>query len=287
MPHENDSAALEAVLALARRTLARQDGLVVLGISGAQGSGKSTLALALEQAMQAQGVATATLSLDDLYYTRAERRHLAATVHPLLQTRGVPGTHDVALGLATIAALERGEPALLPRFDKAHDDRRPTCDPAPGDHAPAHTRLLIFEGWCLGARPQDEAALADPVNALEDEEDPAGIWRRHANAALAGPYRALWARIDALAMLRAPGFEGVVHWRRQQERALRAKSASGSTSGSEYGATSGTEVMNDAQVARFVAHYERITRQILIDLPGRADCVIDLDANRAVTAIRP
>ena len=272
MPAIFAPSAIQALTGLAQRALARRDGLVVLGLSGAQGSGKSTLAAALQQAFCAQGVATATLSLDDLYCTRAGRQRLATMVHPMLATRGVPGTHDVALGLATIAALERGEPALLPRFDKARDDRRL---PAPGDRAPHRTRLLLFEGWCIGALPQSATALTQPINALEAEEDGAGRWRNYANAALAGAYQTLWARIDALAMLRAPDFATIVHWRQQQEHALRDTT---------YPAP---HVMNDTEVIRFVAHYERITRQILADLPGRADCVIDLDANRQVTRIRP
>ena len=267
-----DPAALQALMALAHHALDRRKGLVVLGISGAQGSGKSTLAAALHQAMDAQGVTTATLSLDDLYCTRAERQRLARSVHPLLATRGVPGTHDIALGLATIPALERGEPAPLPRFDKARDDRR---KPQPTDRAPPHTRLLLFEGWCIGALPQPEAALITPINALEAEADAAVHWRGYANAALAGIYRTLWARIDALAMLRAPDFATIVTWRQQQEHALLA--ATGPAPG----------IMSDAEVIQFVAHYERITRQILTDLPGRADCVIDLAADRRVTSIRP
>jgi D-glycerate 3-kinase len=209
------------------------------------------------------------LSLDDLYHTRAERQRLARAVHPLLITRGVPGTHDVALGLDTIATLARGQAARLPRFDKARDDRRPG---AQWDRAPAGTRLLLFEGWCLGARSQDEAALVPPINALEAQEDGDGRWRRHVNAALAGDHAALWARIDALAMLRAPDFATVAAWRGEQEAALRQREGSGAG------------VMDAPALIRFVAHYERITRHLLADLPDRADCVLTLDAQRRVTA---
>ena len=101
----------------------RDHRLIVLGICGAQGSGKSTLARAVEQAAVRKGITAATLSLDDLYLTRAQREALGCTVHPLLRTRGVPGTHDMALGLEILDALERGEAARLPRFDKASDDR--------------------------------------------------------------------------------------------------------------------------------------------------------------------
>jgi D-glycerate 3-kinase len=264
-----DPAALAALIALAEQALARRDDMVVLGLSGPQGSGKSTLAAALCRAMTARGLACATLSLDDLYHTRAERQRLATKVHPLLITRGVPGTHDVALGLATMAALARGEAARLPRFDKATDDRRADAP----DCAPPSTRLLVFEGWCLGARAQAAAALAQSVNALEAREDRDGGWRAYANAALGADYATLWARIDGLAMLRAPDFQTVVRWREEQEQALRR------TAGSAPG------VMDTAALARFMAHYERITRHMLADLPARADLVIDLDPDRHVTGV--
>src|SRR6185437_8649015 len=75
------------------------DGPLVLGLCGAQGSGKSILARSLADRFASRGRRVAVLSLDDLYLTKAERSRLAQEVHPLLGTRGVPGTHDVALGL--------------------------------------------------------------------------------------------------------------------------------------------------------------------------------------------
>lgn len=239
---------------------------LVVGISGAQGSGKSTLAAALAEDLGARDVAAAVLSLDDLYLTRAERAWLAAEVHPLFATRGVPGTHDLSLAFAAIAALERGEAARLPRFDKVRDDRRPE---AAWSEVAKGTPVLILEGWCVGAAPQDAPALAEPVNALEREEDPELRWRGYANRMLERDYRTLFARIDYLAMLAAPGFEAVFGWRRQQERELAATSP-------------GAATMDDAALSRFIAHYERLTRHLLADLPARADLVARLDADRAI-----
>jgi D-glycerate 3-kinase len=244
----------------------RPEGLLVVGICGAQGSGKSTLVAQLAQRLVEAGTRVATLSLDDLYLTRAERRQLAAEVHPLFATRGVPGTHDVALGLETIAALERGEAAPLPRFDKAHDDRAPCTD---WPQAPAEAQVLLLEGWCLGARPQPDVAA--PVNALEADEDPQAVWRSHANAALAGAYQALPARIDLLVLLAAPGWEVVAQWREQQEAGLRV--------------SGGPAVMDPAGVTRFIQHYERLTRWILAEMPERADLTVRLDANREILGL--
>ncbi|MFX4088508.1 kinase [Sphingobium yanoikuyae] len=262
--------ALDAVDRLALRLLEEKDGLAVLGLCGAQGSGKSTLAQGLLARMGARSVASAILSIDDLYLTKAEREALAQDVHPLLRTRGVPGTHNVALGLRVLDALAAGRAACLPRFDKAVDDRLPE---SAWPEAGAGLRLLILEGWCVGARAQEAGALDAPVNALERDEDGDGRWRRFVNAALAGHYQALFGRIDALALLAAPGFDVVQGWRTQQEAALRA-------------AGGGSAVMNDAEIARFIQHYERLTRHILDEMPARADLVVALDAKRGVTAVR-
>ena len=240
-----------------------------VGICGPQASGKSTLTAVVAHLLRDQGLAVAVLSLDDLYLTHAERQVLARDVHPLLATRGVPGTHDVALGLAVLEGLAKPGETRLPRFDKAADDRRP---PAAWEPVQGPVEVILFEGWCVGARPQPQAALARPVNDLEREADPDGRWRAHANAALAGPYQALFGRLDRLVLLRAPSFETVLAWRQEQERKLRARLA-------REGADP-SRVMRDAEVARFIAHYERLTRWILEEMPGRADVVIALDPAR-------
>lgn len=243
----------------------------VLGICGAQGSGKSTLSDALAARMRARGIATAVLSIDDLYRTKADRAALARDVHPLFAVRGVPGTHDVGLGLSVIAALEAGQPVLLPRFDKARDDRAPLDE---WETAPAGTALLILEGWCVGARPQSAEALKAPVNALERDEDVDGRWRAAVNQALAVAYQALFLRIDMLVLLAAPGFEAVRDWRVEQEHGL-ARSAGADAAG----------VMTDAEVERFIRFYERLTRHILIEMPARADLALYLDLDRSVRSV--
>ena len=253
-----DAAVLAALMVLveaAGGTTKRRP--LVLGLCGAQGSGKSTLAAGLVDAARARGLAATALSLDDLYLTRAKRAVLAREVHPLLATRGVPGTHAVALGRDLLARLDAGQAIRLPRFDKASDDRAPQAgweDAGPLD-------LLVFEGWCVGAVAQEDAALADPVNALEAEEDRDARWRSWVNARLASDYRDLFARIDALVLLAAPGFDVVAQWRLEQEQG-------------------GAAVMDAEQIARFVQHYERLTRHILAEMPGRADLVVRLDRHR-------
>lgn len=265
-----DPTALDALSALVDggpATVPRRP--LVLGLTGAQGSGKTTIARALRDRAEAGGRRAAILSIDDLYLTHAERQRLAGRVHPLFATRGPPGTHDVALGLEVFAALDAGRAVALPRFDKAADDRAPRAD---WPVVQGELDLLIFEGWCVGAVPEPEAALADPVNDLERREDPDAIWRTYANRALAR-YQPLFARIDRLALLAAPCFEVVRAWRRQQEDALRADRPEGAA------------VMDDTAIDRFVQHYERLTRHILAEMPARADLTLGLDARRHVVAV--
>ncbi|KQZ32113.1 kinase [Caulobacter sp. Root1472] len=239
----------------------------VVGICGPQGSGKTTTVRVVAALLEAQGLTVATLSLDDLYLPRADRGALARDVHPLLRTRGVPGTHDVALGLAVLDGLAGERETALPRFDKAADDRAPVeawrVVAGPVD-------IVLFEGWCVGARPEPAEALAAPVNALERERDPDGAWRVHVNAALAGPYRALFARLDLLVLFTAPDFETVLTWRLEQEAKLRERLA----------ATAQGGAMTDDEVAVFVQHYERLTRHIARETPARADVVVALDKDR-------
>jgi len=178
----------------------------------------------------------------------------------------VPGTHDVALGVAVLAALVAGRPVALPRFDKATDaPRAPGAGPVAGP-VPGPIDVVLFEGWCVGAVAQVDAALAAPVNGLERDADPDGRWRRLVNAQLAGPYCALFAFVDRLILLRPPDFATVVRWRQAAEQASRGP-------------------MPPPQVARFCAHFERLTRHIDAEMPSRADLVVTLAADRSVAGM--
>jgi len=277
-----DDLSAAACVAIARSVLdmrSRRSRTVVLGICGPQGSGKSTLTAVLQRLFVGEaGLSVVTLSIDDLYLSRAARTRLAQDIHPLLITRGVPGTHDVELGIRVIGQLVDATAETqtrIPRFDKAVDDPQPR---ERWDIVTGRPDLIVFEGWCVGAIPQPEAALATPVNDLEREFDADCTWRTYVNTQLSGRYQDLFARIDILTLLRAPGFERVATWRQQQEDELAARSAN-------LPAAARSRIMSGEEIRRFVSHYERITRHMLSEMPSRAGLVVDLDADRKVTGI--
>ncbi len=249
--------------------------MLTMGLCGPQGSGKSTTVGSVRKLLECLGLSVAALSLDDLYLTHAERATLGRKVHPLFQTRGVPGTHDVALGIELIEALRSPGQVALPSFDKARDDRRPR-EEWPSKQGPVH--VLLFEGWCLGARPQADEALSAPVNALERDEDPDGTWRRYVNTALAGEYQRLFGTVELLVLLKVPSFDVVFQWRMEQERKLRDRMAASGTDVSR--------VMSEAQMSRFINHYQRLTTHIIEEMPARADVLLNLDAQREIAIER-
>lgn len=247
-------------------TAVRKGELRVLGVVGCQGSGKSTLAALLSQLLGLEGLKVVVLSLDDFYHTRARRRRLGEEIHPLLRTRGVPGTHDINLAIQTLDALLAGSGEVaIPRFDKARDDRRPEGE---WDVVAAPVDLVILEGWCLAARPQPSEELKEPINELEKQEDPDGRWRRYVNHRLEEDYPLLFQRIDLLVALLAPSFDCVYGWRLRQEEQLRPDE--------------GDAIMDKAAVQRFVQHFERITRYNL-PFQAQADVVFHLDHDQRIT----
>lgn len=234
-----------------------------VGLAGGQGAGKSTLSGLIESACHAVGLRVCVLGLDDFYLTKAERRSLAERVHPLLETRGPPGTHDVVRCREAIGLLQRELSVELPIFDKGLDDRVGVRSvDGPFD-------VVVLEGWCVGAEAVDETTLETPINALEREEDRDGRWRRYVNTQLSGDYRALWGELDQLVYLQVPDLRAVRRWRGQQEenrpRELR---------------------LDAAGIDRFVQHYERVTIRMLARSPTTADLNVRLADDHSVAAIR-
>ena len=231
---------------------------VVVGINGAQGTGKSTLSRLLIQLLKAREFTIANFCIDDFYLCKKDRQELARAIHPLLITRGVPGTHDMDLlrqTLSELQAQQHNQSATVPRFDKALDDRAAASD---WQKVSGVVDAIIFEGWCVAVTPQAEAALVDPINDLEAEEDRDCKWRKYVNSQLADQYQSAFDQIQFKVMLKAPSFEQVFEWRKLQEEKLKRISSQDAAG-----------IMNEEQLQRFIQHYERLTRHCLQSLPEK------------------
>lgn len=234
----------------------------LIAVVGAQGSGKTTLAHAA-----ADRFGAVQISIDDVYLTRAEREAMARDVHPLFVTRGPPGTHDLGLLQQLIDALSAAGPddeTRIPDFDKRGDDRRPVEDWRVFRGRPS---AILIDAWCLAALPEGAAALIEPVNPLEADQDPDGRWRRTVNGFVGGAYARFTARFDAVLFLRAPSFEVVLDWRCQQEADLLGVAPADLPAGERD------------RLAGFIRYFERITRSMLAGGVA-ADVLVQLDRNR-------
>ncbi len=254
----------------------RHPGPLVVGINGAQGAGKSTLFNLLEVTLSLGfGQRVVGFSLDDIYKTRAARERLAADIHPLLVTRGVPGTHDVELGISLLEQLRQsqdGSVVKIPVFDKSIDDR---CPERAWQECSGAVDVVVVDGWCLGAAPQSEQELLQPVNELEATEDPDAVWRRYVNDQLKGPYQQLFDQLDLLIMLKVPSMESVFEWRTLQEKKL----ADRVRYLDQEGRSDGLKIMSESEIHRFIMHYERLTRMMLERMPEIADVTSFLNEN--------
>lgn len=242
------------------------NGTLIVGVNGAQGSGKTTLSLLLASILKtAYNLNVVTLSIDDIYKPRLERQQMAQDIHPLFQTRGVPGTHDTSLGIQLLTdfkKLKAGKTMNYPLFDKGNDDRAskknwPNCRGV--------IDIVLFEGWCVGSGPQKDGELNHPVNALESEEDRAGTWRTTVNEHLKNDYKTLFNLLDRLVFLKIPNFSSILKWRGLQEQKLIDQHHH------EPHLMSSTDALQ-----RFISHFERLTRHQLESLPKISDLTIDI-----------
>jgi D-glycerate 3-kinase len=256
--------ALDQAVAIARERAG--DRVAVVGVAGPQGSGKTTLV----KAYAAFHPRTAHFSLDDVYLPSSLRRLIAQSVHPLFATRGPPGTHNVMQLNETIEELVAagdGVQTVLPAFDKVtdnpmHASHRPVFDGKPS--------VILVDGWCLGATAQTDDELVCPVNVLESERDKDAIWRKEVNANLAGAYQLSFDMLDAIVSLQAPSFAIIQEWRCEQEEGLLGRDLTDA---------------DRARVARFIQHFERITRHMMAG-GRRADIDVQLDERRNVKEIK-
>lgn len=254
---------------------------LIQGVLGGQGTGKTTLTHILQHLLGVMGYNAVGLSIDDLYKTYADRRVLAQT-DPRLRWRGPPGTHDIELGLTTLAQVRsagRGEAVALPRFDKSMHGGE-------GDRtAPEWVQdvdILLFEGWFLGARPvaptrfgQTSAPLfpgpplPEPIITETDRQFACDM-----NTQLA-TYLPLWDGLDRLMVICPTDYHISKQWRKDAEHQMKAQGRTG---------------MSDATIDEFVEYFWRALHPELFIAPLKHDgehvnLVVEIDSDRTPTAI--
>ena len=185
------------------------------------------------------------LSIDDLYLTRNLQSELAAShpLNPLIQHRGQPSTHDLPLAISLFSDLRQGKVTKIPSYDKSayggQGDRFPMEEWAKVNQDRKHeTKVVIFEGWCVGFRalPREKLVREWEIAVREREKgDYIGRlgWNRledieFVNEALR-TYDQLTDQLDALIHLDAEDPMFVYEWRSQSEKKLRETIGAGMT----------------------------------------------------------
>ena len=243
-----------------------------VGLAGGQGTGKTTTSSLLRIILiKYFRLKVFRISIDDFYKTRKERIRLSKRIHPMLLTRGVPGTHDIGMMLSFFKKVRRKQfkRLKLPTFNKAIDDRFSKKHWYDLKNKPD---VIIFEGWCVGAKSEKNNTLKRTINSMERLKDPKQIWRKYVNQQLKSKYNNLYSQLNCLIYLKAKNFSLLQKWRLKQERKLLFKSKKNLKS----------KIMNKKDVLNFMQTYQRITQNMFKNTPKYASIIINLNSNHQI-----
>ena len=249
---------------------------LIIGLAGGQGSGKTTISSILSIILKKYfKLNVFIISIDDFYKTRKDRKSLSENKHSLLMTRGVPGTHDIDLILNFFKQIKdkNFKSLQIPTFNKAIDDR---CQKSLWYKIKTKPDVVIFEGWCVGARPQLNSQLKKPINSLEKVHDQGAKWRTHVNNQLKTKYNALFKQLDGLLYLKAKNFSLLREWRLKQERKLWVQTKN----------KKNLKIMSSGDVINFMQTYQRITQQMFKDAIKSSSVIMNLNSNHQIEKIK-
>ena len=244
-----------------------------VGLAGGQGTGKTTISSLLEIILRKYfKLNVFKISIDDFYRTRKERFSLSKKVHPLLMTRGVPGTHDIKIMLDFFrkSKTKKFKSFKLPKFNKAFDDR---CKKNQWYTIKKKPDVVIFEGWCVGARAEKNSTIKKSINSLEKTNDSQLIWRNYVNKQLKTKYKKLYDQLDCLVYLKAKNFSLLQKWRLIQEKKLWLKNKNKKTN---------NKIMSKGDVINFMQTYQRVTQNMFKFAPRYASIILNLNSNHQI-----
>ena len=243
-----------------------------VGLAGGQGTGKTTISSIIKIILEKYfKLKVFKISIDDFYKTRKERIALSKKVHPMLLTRGVPGTHDINMMLDFFkkSKAKKFKNMKLPNFNKAIDDRFPknkwnTINKRPD--------VIIFEGWCVGARAETNKTLKKSINSMEKANDHKLVWRKYVNQQLKTKYKKLYSQLNCMIYLKAKNFSLLQKWRLKQEHKLWLKTKK----------KGGHKIMSKGDVINFMQTYQRITQNMFKNMPKFASIILNLNSNHQI-----
>ena len=244
-----------------------------LGLVGGQGTGKTTTSSILEIILKKHfKLNVFKISIDDFYKTRKERLNLSKKIHPLLMTRGVPGTHDIKIMLDFFkrSKSRKFKPFKLPKFNKAVDDRFKKNQWYTLKKRPD---VIIFEGWCVGAKAEKNSTLKKSINSMEKSKDTKLIWRKYVNNELKSKYKKLYDQLDCLIYLKAQSFSLLQKWRLIQEKKLWLKNKNKKTK---------NKIMTKEDVLSFMQTYQRVTQNMFKFAPKYASIIFNLNSDHQI-----
>ena len=243
-----------------------------VGLAGGQGTGKTTTSSLLRIILiKYFRLKVFRISIDDFYKTRKERIRLSKRIHPMLLTRGVPGTHDIGMMLSFFKKVKRKQfkRLKLPTFNKAIDDRFSKKHWYDLKNKPD---VIIFEGWCVGAKSEKNNTLKRTINSMERLKDRKQIWRKYVNQQLKSKYNNLYSQLNCLIYLKAKNFNLLQKWRLKQERKLWINTNRNFNS----------KIMSTGDVINFMQTYQRITQNMFKFMPRYASIIFNLNSNHQI-----
>jgi len=243
-----------------------------VGLAGGQGTGKTTISSIIKIILEKYfKLKVFKVSIDDFYKTRKERFNLSKKIHPMLMTRGVPGTHDIQIMLDFFKKSKRRnfKKIKLPNFNKAIDDRLPLKKWYKINKRPD---VIIFEGWCVGARAELNKTLKKPINSLEKAKDQKLIWRKYVNQQLKTKYKKLYSQLNCMIYLKAKNFSLLQKWRLKQEHKLWLKTKKKFSH----------KIMSKDDVINFMQTYQRITQNMFKNMPKYASIILNLNSKHQI-----